>query len=498
MDFKTLLKGQQVFGEEEKNYVVSGITKNSKKTKAGDVFFDLSHTYENGYKNSEEAIKKGAVAVVSNHKFPFENAFYVRDVHSTFAQAAANYYGNAADGLKFVGITGTNGKSTCAHLITQALRFCGKKVAIIGTMGVDYGNKYEDLDMTTPDADDLQRVFAEAKRRGCEYVVMEVSAHGIDQKRIYGIKFDVSVLTNITQDHLDYFGTFERYRDCKLSFLMPDYTKCAVVCSDDESCRRFIDEAVVPTITYGIHNPADVFAINIKDDMSKAKFVCNIIDDVYNIECNLVGEYNILNVLASLSACSLLGLDIESVIESLKYTSPVEGRFNVFKVDGKYVVIDFAHTPDGLEKVLSTAKTFTKKRLCCVFGCGGNRDKDKRHKMGSIAEKYCDEVCLTNDNPRFEEPLAIVKGIEDGMQREHTVVLDREMAIRRAIKNARAGDVVVVAGKGGEKYQIFGNTKQKYSDIEVVKKIQAEEKKNKLTEKRKLLKKREVKNDSSI
>ncbi len=444
------------------------IKKNSKLVEEGDIFFDLSSLYESGVQNSKEALKRGAVAVVSENRLPVENLYLVDDVHSVFSSACANFYDNPASKMKLIGITGTNGKTTCTHLVCEELKSLGKKVGTIGTMGVKFGGREIDLSMTTPDADDLQKCFDMMQKDGVEYVVMEVSAHAISQKRVAGLHFDVGVLTNITQDHLDYFGTMENYRDCKLSFLNSNHIKSAVVCVDDESVRQYIDKIDVPFITYGLNNPADVFAVDVKSRMEGAEFYANVLDSVLKIDTNLVGKYNILNVLASLSVVSSLGIEVEKVVESLKYINPVEGRFNVLKYQGKYIIIDFAHTPDGLENVLSTAKGVCNGELHCVFGCGGNRDSNKRAKMGAIAEKFCDHIFLTNDNPRKESPEKIVKDIEKGMKKAHFVELDRQTAIANAIHFAKENDVIVIAGKGGEKYQIIGDEKRDYNDFNAV------------------------------
>ena len=305
----------------------------------------------------------------------------------------------------------------------------------------------------------------------------------IYDESVEGVKFEVGVLTNITQDHLDYFGTMENYRDCKLSFFTDEYIKSAVVSSDDESGRELLKNIKVPVLSFGLQNPADVFAVKIKGGLDGAEFYGNILDDVYKVKTNLVGEYNVSNVLASLSVMATLGFDVSKAVESLKTIKPVEGRFNVIKYKGKYIVIDFAHTPDGLENVLKTAKKICKGKLYCVFGCGGNRDSGKRPKMGAIAEKYSDYVCVTNDNPRFENPTKIASDIEKGMRKSHFVELDRQSAIEKMISLSKKDDVILIAGKGGEKYQIVGDKKLDYNDFDAVYKIIKNDVKREIKEK---------------
>ena len=471
MKVSKLFNGIKILNKCDLDLDIKEVKKNSKNVKQGDIFFDLSSSYECGLKNCQEALSNGAVMVVSENRLPLKNLCLVQDSHSAFSSACENYYDEPSKKMKIIGITGTNGKTTCAHLISEMLKGQGKNVGTIGTMGVKFAGQDIDYSMTTPDADDLQRTFYEMQKSGVEYVVMEVSAHAIAQRRVEGVKFEVGVLTNITQDHLDYFGTMENYRDCKLSFFTDEYIKSAVVSSDDESGRELLKNIKAPALSFGLQNPADVFAVKIKGGLDGAEFYGNILDDVYKVKTNLVGEYNVSNVLASLSVMATLGFDVSKAVESLKTIKPVEGRFNVIKYKGKYIVIDFAHTPDGLENVLKTAKKICKGKLYCVFGCGGNRDSGKRPKMGAIAEKYSDYVCVTNDNPRFENPTKIASDIEKGMRKSHFVELDRQSAIEKMISLSKKDDIILIAGKGGEKYQIVGDKKLDYNDFDAVYKI---------------------------
>lgn len=442
--------------------------RDSRLVEKGDVFFDLSNNFEDGLARSKEAISRGAVKVVSERDYQLPHLQKVEDVRLEFALACAKEFGNPASDLKLIGITGTNGKTTCTHILYETLSALGKKVARIGTLGVVYGDVVKDYDMTTPDADILQSEFFEMEKRGVEYVVMEVSAHAISQKRIAGLKFEVGVLTNVTQDHLDYFGTMEDYANAKLSLFTPEKVKSAVVNIDDFYGRELYQSSSVPTVFYGVENPADVFAVKKKSDISGSEFLCNFFDNVCGIKTRLVGDYNIMNMLACLACLGCLGFDLSKIGEAFSKIPPVEGRFNVINVKNRHLVIDFAHTPDGLEKVLQTARALSPNRLFCVFGCGGNRDRDKRHKMGAVAERYADVVCLTNDNPREEDEKAIVSDIESGMKKAHFVEFDRRRAIEKVFSLMRAGDIAVIAGKGAEKYQIIGKNKVPYSDFDVI------------------------------
>lgn len=454
--------------EEIYGIYVSRIVQDSKLVKNCDTYFCLTNDSEKAEKYCQEASINGASVFVSQFDLPYDHVIKVEDVRSVFAKACANFFGRACDEMTMIGITGTNGKTSTSHIISQILKRNGRNVGVIGTNGVFYNGRALPCPLTTPDADFLHKTFRDMKDAGVDCVVMEVSAHAIDQKRIDGIKFDVGVLTNITQDHLDYFKTFENYEKTKLSFFTKEHIKQGVVCADDVCARKLIENTEVPIITYGLENPSDIFAVNVCYSMEGTHFCGNVCDKIVNIKTNLIGNYNVENCLASLGVCHLLDLDERQLERGLDYIFPVEGRFNVINYCGKYVVIDFAHSPDGLMQVLKTAKTLSDKKLFVVFGCGGNRDKDKRHKMGAIAEKYADFVCLTDDNPRFEKSVDIIADIESGMKKPHFVQPDRKEAIKLAVEKAEVGDIIIVAGKGAEQYQEVEGVKFPFNDADVV------------------------------
>ncbi len=443
------------------------LTKDVDKVEKDTIFFCLTSDLQKASDRCKKAKKKGALLVLSGIEVG-DDVVVCQDVRDLFAKAAANFYERACDDLKIVGISGTNGKTTTSYVIGEILKRNNKSVGVIGTNGVYYNGNTLDCPLTTPDADFLHKTFLDMKNAGVEYVVMEVSAHAIVQKRVNGIKFEVGVLTNITQDHLDYFGTMDAYEKAKLSFFNSDHIKSAVVCVDDERARHIYGVCDVPIVSYGIKNPADCFAIDTCCSMNGTSFVANVCDSVMAIKTNLIGDYNVYNSLASLCVCQKLGIDDEGLSRGLAYVNPVEGRFNVINYTGRYVVIDFAHSPDGLMNVLKTARTLTENKLYVIFGCGGNRDKGKRPQMGAIAEQYADYVCLTDDNPRLEKSADIIADIESGMTKPHMVEPDRKTAIKKMIDFAREGDIIVVAGKGAEKYQEVGTVKRPYNDFDAV------------------------------
>ena len=448
---------------------VKFLTKDCDKANEG-VYFCLSDDEEVAIRRAQEAYDNDATMIVSRFDLPFDNCVQIDDVRGCFANACKLFYGSACDRMKIVGITGTNGKTTTSHIVGEILKRNGINVGVIGTNGVFYNGKRFDCPLTTPDADFLHKTFADMEKCGVEYVVMEVSAHAIVQKRVDAISFECAVLTNITQDHLDYFKNMESYEKAKISFLTARHAKKAVICADDQRCLNHLQNIKIPYVTYGIKNPADCFALDPICDINGSHFVANILDDVFEIKTNLVGEYNVCNALAAMAVCKLLGLSNRQISRGINFVKPVEGRFNIINVGGAYVVIDFAHTPDGVEKLLQTARSLTNKNVYIVFGCGGNRDSSKRHLMGEIAEKYADYVMLTNDNPRDEDPQKIISDIEKNMQKPHFVELNREDAIKKMVSFLRQGDILLVAGKGAEKYQEINGEKIPYNDFDVVKK----------------------------
>ena len=445
---------------------INSISKIAEQTKKNDVYFCLTDDKKTAEKRCKIAHNAGAKIVFSN--FEIDGCVRCENVRREFSFACKKFYDSVCDDLKIIGITGTNGKTTTSHIIAQILSRNGKNVGVIGTNGVFFNGQKFDYDMTTPDSDVLHKTFFDMKNGGVEYVVMEVSAHAISQNRIDGINFEFGVLTNITQDHLDYFGTFEKYEKVKLDFISSKYIKNAVVCVDDNCARKALESCDVKVTTYGIENPSDCFALDIICDINGSHFVGNICDEVVEFKTNLIGKYNVLNSLAALTVCQQLGLEKNMLSLGMNFINPVEGRFNVVNLSGCYVVVDYAHTPDGILNVLKTARELTDKNVYIMFGCGGNRDKGKRPVMGTIAEKYADYVCLTSDNPRDEEPEEIIKDIEKGMKKPHFVEISRKLATNKMLNFMQKGDILIIAGKGAEKYQEIKGQKLPYNDFDVV------------------------------
>lgn len=316
---------------------------------------------------------------------------------------------------------------------------------------------------------DMQKLMAEMVDFGCEYCVMEASAHSIFHNKIYGIVYEVAIFSNLTQDHLEFFKTMGNYGNVKMQLFSKQFTKVAVTNLDDAWGQK-IESFGLPTISYALDNPADCFAIDIKNTLSGSKFVLNLMDNIIECKINLPGRFNIYNALAASSAAAALGIESKFISQGLADLKSVSGRFNFVKLaNGASAIIDFAHTPDGIKNILTAIKELKPKRIITVFGCGGNRDKGKRPIMGQISEQLSDFTIITSDNPRFENPELIIDDIERGMTSDKFVgIVDRYKAVEIAINLARAGDAVAILGKGVEKYQDINGVKVPYCDLDVV------------------------------
>ena len=439
-----------------------------KKVKKGDVFLLLKDDEKAQFK-MQEALERGAKFVLGASDYGMEKCYAIRNPRRAFAIMSKNLNHASCDRLKIIGVTGTNGKTTTTNLIYDILKGAGKRVGLIGTLGYKTDGEFIDTGFTTPDPDILHKIFRKMEKEGVEYVVMEVSAHALALEKMAGIKFSVSVLTNITQDHLDFFGSMENYERAKLKLFSLQLSRRGVVCADGVNMAKFMRNCDIPVISYGINSPSDVFAIDIKQTLEGTEFVCNCNDEVLIVNSHLTGEFNVQNTLAAISACSLVGIDVRTIQREIKYAPAVEGRFNVISEGGKRVVIDFAHTPDGLDKIIRSVRELTSGKVITVFGCGGDRDTAKRPIMGKIATNLSDFVYLTSDNPRFEDPNAIIEDIRKGVIGDnYTVEPNRALAIKMALEEASEADTVIIAGKGAERYQDIQGVKHPYDDYSEV------------------------------
>lgn len=439
----------------------------------GDLYFCL-HDGERLVADMIFAESRSAAAVV----FPAGAAqttakhFPSSDIRRDFALASAAFYGNPADKLITIGVTGTNGKTTVTHIIKSIMDEAGRKTGLIGTNGVYIGDKKYPATLTTPDPPELHGILARMLNEGVDTVVMEVSAHALALKKTEGIKFTVSAFTNLTQDHLDFFGSMEEYKKAKLSLFTPSHTQIAVINVDDETGVQIFRNSDLPLITYGCDNPSDVFAIDYRATDMGCYFVANLMDDVLQMEYCAPGRFNMSNVLCAAAVAKVLGVETEAIRLGVEKVRQVAGRFEIIKRGGKRVVIDYAHTPDGLSKILGAVREITRGKVITVFGCGGNRDRSKRAAMGEIAGELSDFAVITSDNPRYETPDTIMKDIEKGMKGKNYVMKeDRRAGIAYALGMCGEGDTVLIAGKGHEDTQEKNGIKEHFSDEETVREL---------------------------
>ena len=453
----------------------TGLCADSQKIKSGDIFFCYKGNEYDSHDFAKEAVDGGAVAIVCERFLECQvPQIIVSDGRRAIVPSARAFYGYADKKLKLVGITGTNGKTTTTYMLASIFEAAGKKSGVIGTLGISYADKFISPELTTPDPIYLHSVFADMKSCGVEYVFMEVSAHAIYFNKIGGLEFDVGIFTNCTQDHLDFFGNMQDYAECKKSFFTEKICKCAVVNSDDKVGRQIM-QGFTKTVSYGLKNPADVFAVDIDENIKGSSFVINLFDELYEMNIRLAALHNVYNAMAAAACAKILGIDTEFIAEGLENLKGVTGRLElVAKFNGADIFVDFAHTPDGLEKSLKALKKLCKGKLYCLFGCGGNRDKTKRPIMGAIAAENSDFCIVTSDNPRYEDPYEIISEIEAGikpLKKNYVTVTERETATEYAINLLEQGDVLLVAGKGGEYYQEIMGIKHSYNDTSVIRQI---------------------------
>jgi len=459
---------------------IEGISYNSKKAKPNDLFICLTGEHVDGHEFAEEALANGAIACVVERRLSIDAPqIVVESTEEAIAKIADLFYASPSQKLNIIGVTGTNGKTTVTHLIQQLYEAFEQKCALIGTLGHKFASneEYRDVKHTTPQAPELQSLLYDINELCIDNVAMEVSSHALAQHRVDYCDFNGAVLTNLTQDHLDFHITMHNYFKAK-SILFENLVAgdFAVINNDDEYAEQFI-EAVSPTVslyTYGIKKPADVTAKDVSFSNNGASFTCVVKGQEYKVNLKMNGMFSVYNVLAALTTALAIGFDIEKSIRVLEGIGGVAGRFEVVN-NSPAVIVDYAHTPDGLENVLKAARDITPSdgKLICIFGCGGDRDATKRPKMGAIAEEYADVVIVTSDNPRSEDPQQIITDILAGIKSVNEVIVepDRELAIKEAHKLANANDVVLVAGKGHEDYQILAHETIHFDDREKVREI---------------------------
>jgi len=390
------------------------------------------------------------------------------------AELSNSFYDEPSKKIKLIGVTGTNGKTTTTYFIKSIFETAGHKTGLVGTITNFIGDKEITSSLTTPESNDLNMLFQEMYSQGCKYAVMEVSSHSLVLKRVHKLNFSVGVFTNLTQDHLDFHQNFEDYLSVKkILFDNLDSSALAIYNIDDPSGVKIIADSKAKIISYGSFESSDFKLMNIQFDLNGTNFTVKYNDQEYKASTCLVGDFNAYNACAAFSAAMLVGIDSETILQGIKNTKPVPGRFEVISSKNKKVIVDYSHTPDSLEKVLLAIRKIIKndKPVYAVFGCGGNRDRTKRPMMGKIASEIADNVIITSDNPRFEEPMTIIEEIKSGISKKnYTVIENREEAIKDAIQSSEDDAVILVAGKGHETYQEIKGIRNHFSDKEIAEK----------------------------
>lgn len=455
-------------GEELKNIEINDIVYDSRKVKKGDLFVAVKGFKSDGHKYIARAFEAGAAAVVGEEDSDRDNYVQVASSRRFLAQASANFFGNPAKDMKIIGITGTNGKTTVSYLVKQILELKGYKCSLIGTNQILIGEEALPAERTTPESRDLQELFAKMRDAGTEYVVMEVSSHSLALDRVCTLEFETAVFTNLTRDHLDFHGTMDNYAAEKAKLF--EMSKRAVINADDPYAKVMLKDAK-NVLTYSIEKKSDLKAEDIKLSARGVIFDVEWQGESRLMRLGIPGRFSVYNALAAAGAALSLGLEAEDAEKGLVIARGVKGRLEVVPTATDFtVVIDYAHTPDGLENVIGAVRGFAKGRVITLFGCGGDRDRTKRPIMGEIAERLSDLAIVTSDNPRSEEPGAIIEEILAGMKRDnHIVVENRREAIFTALREAKADDVVILAGKGHETYQILRDGTIHFDEREVVK-----------------------------
>ena len=474
--------------------VITSVTDNSSQVEPGSLFVATRGSKTDSHLFISDAVERGVAAVIVERETPAYRGvpvLRVEDSRDALGRIAHAFHGNPSADMLVIAVSGTNGKTTTTYLLESILKAAGYNPGVIGTIEYRYAGRRVEASNTTPSALQIARLLAEMRDAGVNALAMEASSHAMDQRRISGIRFDCAILTNVTQDHLDYHGSMEAYAEAKLllyadHLLRPGNRKhgrdpVAVFNRDDHYGAAFAASFAARHLTFGLEAGADVHASDVEFLPSGVRFRVDTPDGPLAVESPLLGMFNVQNILGALAAALAVGIDRDKVLEGIRTLRNVRGRFEVVDCGQDFtVVVDYAHTPDALERILANARAMTPGRVITVFGCGGDRDNTKRPIMGRVAATQSDLAILTNDNPRTEDPERIAGMVLEGIRAAgvaedlYRVVLDRRAAIGEAIAMARGGDTVLIAGKGHEDYQILGTEKVHFDDAEVAREFLAD------------------------
>lgn len=476
MKISALLQGIKTRGPLPQDVEITGIQTDSRLVGPGDLFVCISGGRVDGHRFAAEAFRRGAAAVVSQNVTEGPQTVLVADSRKAYALLCANFFGRPSSRLRLAGITGTNGKTSSASLLRQILEKSGEKTGLLGTIENIAGDYSVQSHYTTPDPFELEAFLQRMVEQGCRYAVAEVSSQALDQQRLYGLEFCCAAFTNLSREHLDYHGSMESYYQAKRRLF--EMCRTAVINIDDTWGARLTRETPCRTVSVSSRYPlADYLFSDISHGREGASFLLRTREGLFDCFLPLFGFYNVYNAVTAIACAVEMGVDPREAVEAVKKAAQVKGRLERVPTPGDYAVfIDYAHTPDGLMKVLRALRGVCRGRLICLFGCGGDRDAEKRPLMGKAAAENSDFVVVTSDNPRTEDPSAIIADILPGMRGTNTpyvVAEEREEAIARALREARKGDVVLLAGKGHEDYQIRREGKVHFDEREIVARLLA-------------------------
>jgi len=457
---------------------IKGISYDSRKVKPGDLFICIPGYKTDGHEFADQALSRGAAALLAEREMAVNTEavlLLTTDCRKAIPVVASNFYHQPSHHIKVIGVTGTNGKTTTTHLIKAILEQQGERVGIMGTLYARMGAAEKTLSNTTPESVDIEEFLSLVQKEKGDYMVMEVSSHALAMGRVDKIRFHAAVFTNLTQDHLDYHRTMDNYKESKLKLfksLIREAGYFSIINADDPAAHDFMEASGPNYYSYGITEEADVKAVNLRFNLKGSQFTVNYRGDSFDINMKLIGRFSVYNALAAITYALGEGVEASVIKTALEKVEGVAGRFEQVDCGQNFtVIIDYAHTPDGLENILRTAKEILENRLITVFGCGGDRDKTKRPLMGKIAAQYSDFCIVTSDNPRSEEPEAIIDDIIPGLMEvensHYAKIVDRREAIHQAICLAKKGDLVIIAGKGHETYQLVKDQVLKFDDKKV-------------------------------
>ncbi len=451
---------------------IKDICYDSRKVTEGSLFVCVTGFVTDGHQYAQAAVKSGASVLVCEHRVDDCEVpqVIVKDSRKALAYLSDRYYGHPSGNMKLIGITGTNGKTTTTYLVKQILETAGFRVGLIGTNQNMIGDRVLPSSRTTPESLELQALFAQMAEEGVDYVVMEISSHSLELSRVAYCEIDVGAFTNLTRDHLDFHHDMEQYFCAKAKLF--DLCKTGVVNIDDDAGIRIVEQCSCVPLSYGIDNAADIYAHNMEFDSATSSFIGNVLGKELSITLNTPGKFSVYNGLCAIGICTVCGISEEDIMKGLSQMQGVSGRAEVLPLGKPYtVMIDYAHTPDGLENIIKSVRGFAKGRVVTLFGCGGDRDRTKRPLMGKMAGELSDFCIVTSDNPRTEDPEAIIREIEEGISKtgcQYAVIVNRKDAIGYALKHALEDDVIILAGKGHETYQILKEGTIHFDEREVV------------------------------